>query len=92
MAEFERQVTAQERRKLRARHAPPRILSGFGYFGLIGWSVAVPTLLGAFLGKALDSRHSGGRSWTLTLLVAGLCVGCASAWWWLAGQSRAEDE
>jgi predicted F0F1-ATPase subunit len=30
---------------------------GLGMMGLIGWSVAVPTLLGAALGLWLDSRH-----------------------------------
>ena len=41
--------------------------------GLIGWSVVVPTLLGAALGIWLDERHPGAHSWTLALLVAGLC-------------------
>ena len=40
--------------------------------GLIGWSVAVPTLLGAMLGLWLDRRHPGAHSWTLMLLVVGL--------------------
>jgi predicted F0F1-ATPase subunit len=45
---------------------------GLGMMGLIGWSVAIPTLLGAALGIWLDSRHPGSHSWTLALLVAGL--------------------
>jgi ATP synthase protein I len=61
---------------------------GFGTFGVIGWSVAGPTLLGALLGTWLDKRHSGVRSWTLSLLIAGLCLGCANAWYWLARQSQ----
>ena len=40
--------------------------------GLIGWSVVVPTLLGAALGIWLDKHHPGKHSWTLALLVAGL--------------------
>jgi ATP synthase protein I len=43
-----------------------------GMMGLIGWSVAVPTLLGAALGIWLDKHHPGKHSWTLALLVAGL--------------------
>ena len=42
--------------------------------GLIGWSVAVPTLLGAALGLWLDQHHPGKHSWTLALLVAGLAA------------------
>jgi ATP synthase protein I len=57
--------------------------------GLIGWSVAVPTLLGAMLGLWLDRSHPGDRSWTLMLLIAGLCIGCANAWHWVAQQDKA---
>jgi predicted F0F1-ATPase subunit len=39
--------------------------------GLIGWSVVVPTLLGAALGSGWTT-HPGTHSWTLALLVAGL--------------------
>ena len=57
--------------------------------GLIGWSVTVPTLLGAALGIWLDGRYQGGRSWTLALLVAGLVVGCLNAWHWVAKEDKA---
>jgi ATP synthase protein I len=60
--------------------------------GLIGWSVAVPTLLGAALGQWLDNRHASDRSWTLALLVAGLALGCWNAWHWVAREERAMRE
>ena len=83
-------VDAQERRKLKARHASARgVWSGFGMFGLIGWSVAIPTLLGAALGMWLDERRPGAHSWTLSLLVVGLCLGCANAWHWVAKEDKA---
>jgi len=88
--EFVRQVTAKAARKLRAqREGKQGVWFGLGMSGLIGWSVAVPTLLGAMLGLWLDRRHPGTRSWTLMLLVAGLCIGCANAWHWVAQQDRA---
>jgi ATP synthase protein I len=70
---------------------------GFRMFGLIGWSVAVPTLIGAALGRWLDRHHPGNHSWTLALLVAGLCLGCLNAWHWVAVEDKAihdetEDE
>jgi ATP synthase protein I len=74
---------------LKARRTRTRVWSGVGLFGLVGWSVAVPTLLGALLGTWLDERHSGGHSWTLPLLIAGLCLGCANAWHWV---SKEESE
>jgi len=38
---------------------------------VIGWSVAIPTLLGAALGLWLDQHYPGKHAWTLALLVAG---------------------
>ncbi len=84
------QVGARAARKLRARRSgPPGIWFGLGMMGLIGWSVAVPTLLGAALGLWLDQRYPGGRSWTLALLVAGLALGCMNAWHWVSQEDRA---
>ena len=60
-----------------------------GMMGLIGWSVVVPTLLGAALGLWLDRHHPGQHSWTLALLVAGLTVGCLNAWRWVAKEDKA---
>jgi ATP synthase protein I len=56
---------------------------GLSMFGMIGWSVSIPTLLGLAVGVWLDKRHGGGISWTLTLLFAGVAVGAAIAWHWL---------
>jgi ATP synthase protein I len=84
-----RQVGTQETRKLEARRpGAMNVWSGFGMFGLIGWSVAGPTLLGALLGVWLDKFRPGGHSWTLALLVAGLCLGSMSAWHWVAKEYR----
>ena len=88
--EFVRQVTAKAARKLRVqREGKQGVWFGLGMSGLIGGSVAVPTLLGAMLGLWLDRRYPGTRSWTLMLLVAGLCIGCANAWHWVAQQVKA---
>ena len=83
-------VGAKAARKLKARrHASAGVWFGLGMMGLVGWSVAVPTLLGAGLGLWLDARYPGGRSWTLALLVAGLTIGCFNAWHWVAKEERA---
>jgi len=85
------QVGAKAQRKLRARRnaATQGVWFGLGMMGLIGWSVVVPTLLGAALGSWLDERHPGAHSWTLALLVAGLCIGCLNAWHWVAKEDKA---
>jgi len=77
-------------RKLKAqRHTSQTIWSGFGMMGLVGWSIVIPTLLGAGLGIWLDQNAPGGRSWTLMLLVAGLCLGCFNAWRWIEKEDKA---
>jgi ATP synthase protein I len=76
--------------KLKARRSGAHsVLLGLGTMGLIGWSVAIPTLLGAALGIWLDKQHAGAHSWTLALLVGGLALGCLNAWRWVANEDRA---
>ena len=83
-------VARQAARKLKARRdGAPGVWSGLGMMGLVGWSVVVPTLLGAALGLWLDQRHAGTHSWTLALLVAGLTLGCLNAWHWVDKEDRA---
>ncbi len=87
--EFSQQVGAKAARKLKAqRHVTQTVWSGLGMMGLVGWSVAVPTLLGAALGLWLDKHHPGGHSWTLLLLAIGLALGCFNAWHWVAKEDR----
>ena len=87
---FAAQVGANAARKLKARgDSTQGVWFGLGMMGLIGWSVVVPTLLGAALGSWLDKQYPGQHSWTLALLVAGLCLGCMNAWHWVASQDRA---
>jgi ATP synthase protein I len=84
------EIGTKAARKLRARrHVTRTVWFGLGMMGLIGWSVAIPTLLGAALGIWLDQRYPGGRSWTLALLVAGLAIGCWNAWHWVSKEDKA---
>ncbi|HEY5101272.1 MAG TPA: AtpZ/AtpI family protein [Steroidobacteraceae bacterium] len=84
-----REVGAQEERKLAARRVDARaVWSGFGMFGLIGWSVAAPTVIGALAGVWLDKRGRGVHSWTLALLIVGLAIGCFNAWHWVSKEDR----
>jgi ATP synthase protein I len=82
---FSDRIGAQERRKLKARRTTARsVWFGFAMSGLIGWSVAVPMLLGVALGVWLDKHHPAKHSWTLSLLVVGAAVGCWNAWRWVS--------
>jgi ATP synthase protein I len=83
------EIGSKAARKLHAQsHGSQTAWFGLGMMGLIGWSVAVPTLLGAALGIWLDKHHSGSYSWTLMLLLIGLLVGCLNAWHWVSKEDR----
>ena len=76
-------------RKLRARSERRHTAwFGLGMFGLVGWSVAIPTLAGITLGLWLDARWPGPQSWTLTFLLIGVGLGCLNAWYWVRQESR----
>ena len=60
--------------------------------GLIGWSVIIPTLLGAAMGIWLDNNHPSSHSMTLSLLIVGLVIGCLNAWHWVKKEEQAMHE
>jgi ATP synthase protein I len=76
-------------RKDKARKTGQRsVWFGFGMFGLVGWAVALPAILGVGLGVWLDMRFQSRLSWTLALLLAGVALGCLNAWYWISRESR----
>lgn len=82
-------VGEKEARKLRARQQKDRgVWFGLGMFGMIGWSVAIPTLLCVTLGIWLDTRWPSRFSWTLMLLLLGIVLGCLNAWFWVTRERR----
>jgi ATP synthase protein I len=85
-------IGAKAQRKLLAERRPAQVWFGLGMMGLIGWSVVIPTLVGAVLGNWLDRDHPAAFSWTLALLLAGLMVGCMNAWYWISKEDRAMRE
>ena len=86
---FRREILSKETRKIKARQEKSRgVWYGFGMFGLVGWSVAIPTLIGLAVGIWIDSRYPGGYSWTLMGLFIGVALGCLNAWFWVKRESR----
>ena len=78
-------------RKIRARQRRDRsIWFGLGMFGLVGWSVAIPTLIGLAIGIWIDMRWPSRFSWTLMGLIIGVALGCVNAWFWVKRESRRE--
>jgi ATP synthase protein I len=86
---FAEKIRSKETRKKRARDERGRgILFGMGMFGLVGWSVAIPTLVFLALGIWIDARVDSPYSWTLMLLVLGIGLGCLNAWYWVREESQ----
>lgn len=92
-AALSEQIGAKADRKLKAkRRGVPGLWFGLGMMGLVGWSIAIPTILGAALGMWLDKHFEDQRSWTLACLLAGLIIGCFTAWSWLSKEHKAIDD
>ena len=86
-------IEGQQARKLRARRTKDRgTWFGLGMMGTIGWAVVVPTVLGVALGIWIDAHWPSSVSWTLTLLIGGLLLGCVNAWLWIAREQRAIEQ
>lgn len=87
--DFAERIGGKEARKMKARESKDKGLwFGLGTMGVIGWSVAVPTLIGVAIGLWLDIHYPGQISWTLTFLSIGLAVGCANAWYWVKKEQK----
>ena len=81
---FRTEVARKAARKRKASTEKDRsVWFSLGLFGLVGWSIALPSLLGVALGVWLDAHSHGRVSWTLTLLFIGVVAGCFNAWRWV---------
>jgi len=86
---FSQKINVKEKRILKSqREKKESVWSGIGMFGMVGWSVAIPTLLGAALGIWLDKIYVKSFSWTLTFLLLGLVGGCFIAWNWISKEHK----
>ncbi len=74
-----------EKRKIRARDRKGRsMMFGLSYFGLVGWSLMVPTLLFLALGVWIDRTYPASPvSWTLSGLFVGLVIGGLNVYYWM---------
>lgn len=83
------QISERAARKRRARRQRgSSVWFGLGMFGMVGWSVAVPTLAGVAVGLWIDATWPSRYSWTLMLLLPGLALGCFNAWYWVSRERQ----
>jgi ATP synthase protein I len=82
------QIGEKEQRKIKSRQEKDRgVWFGLGMFGLVGWAVAIPTLIGIALGVWIDKTVVTPYSWTLMGLFIGVILGCLNAWYWVNRES-----
>jgi len=68
------------------REGDQNVWFGLGTMGTVGWSVAIPALAGAAIGRWLDARYEDTISWTLMLLLIGVGLGSLNAYYWVRRQ------
>jgi ATP synthase protein I len=85
-------IGRKESRRLRARARQRSPWFALGLYGVVGWSIVLPTLAGIALGVWIDRRWPSAYSWTLMLLAGGVIVGCWNAWRWIALEQRAIED
>jgi ATP synthase protein I len=93
LREMQRVVLRKSLRRRRARrHAEDNIWVWLGTFGLVGWTVMVPTLAGLAFGIFLDDRLDSSVSFAITFLIVGVGVGTSMAWYWVRQESDRDGE
>ncbi|MBU1055874.1 MAG: AtpZ/AtpI family protein [Proteobacteria bacterium] len=91
--QFSHAVDIREKRKIRAEKKKKEgFWFGLGMFGVVGWSVAVPTVAGIFIGLWIDIKYPSRYSWTLMLMIIGIVSGCANAWRWITRERNGIKE
>ncbi len=83
-----RKTMRRERARRRGDESP---WAWLGTFGLVGWTVVVPTLLGVAAGIFVDDRVDSSVSFTITFLIVGAAVGLSMAWHWVRRESESEE-
>ncbi|MDH4319445.1 MAG: AtpZ/AtpI family protein [Desulfobulbaceae bacterium] len=82
---------ARRRQKAEKEGSKP-IFFGLGMFGVVGWTIALPTVVGVFLGRWLDGLKSAESkvSWTLSCMFIGLIIGVVAAWQWMSKEGKSD--
>jgi ATP synthase protein I len=92
---FTREIGSKESRRMKGkRRKNETVWFGLGMIGVVGWSVAIPTLIGTALGLWIDRTWPSRFSWALMLLILGVSLGALNAWHWVrkARESIIEDD
>ncbi len=82
MKKFAREVQKKEALMIRGRNEKGEtVWFGLGMFGIIGWSVAIPTLIGGAVGLWIGPRPGPASSHGPSCCSSpGVMIGCVNAW------------
>ncbi len=79
--ELRRKLQSQARRMKQADRERPTLLAQTVYVGTLGLLFALPMVIGAYLGRWLDSLSEGySMRWTLSLIVTGVVIGAINVY------------
>ncbi len=65
------------------KHKDETVWFGLGMFGIVGWAVAIPTLIGIAVGLWIDRTWPSQYSWALMFLIIGVVLGSINAAYWV---------
>ncbi len=75
------QVEKDVDRMHRAERARPTLLAQTAYLGTLGLLMVLPIIVGAYVGRWLDTLAAGySLRWTLSLIVVGVVVGAVNVY------------
>ena len=79
--ELRKQVERQARRMKKAERQRPTLIAETVYIGTLGLLFVLPVVVGAYLGRWLDSMVAGySIRWTLSLILIGVFVGALNVY------------
>ena len=81
-----------ERRRAREEEERQGIWFGLAMMGIVGWSVALPTLIGVAIGIGLQATFPQfAPGLLIASILTGVVCGCLIAWFWVRQESEGED-
>lgn len=83
-------IQKESTKKIKSKEEGSEIIFGLGLFGIVGWAISIPTIIGIAIGVFLDKKFTQSFSWTITLLFVGVVLGAFNAWHWI--QEKIKDD
>ncbi|SMF95878.1 ATP synthase protein I [Methylomagnum ishizawai] len=82
--QLRRAIETQARRMAQAERERPTLLAQTVFLGVLALLLVVPVVLGAYLGRWLDTLSAGySVRWTVGLILAGLGIGLFNVYWYI---------